>query len=185
MRADLPASPTVDQILSLTGAVVNRGCVAGARRTTINRMAGRELTDSPESDNVDDLLSKTLQRASVATRPRRSRFGMLLWALSSIPVGALVLLLSMAVRVWIADGAWPERNLPDPKDLGVHNTITVLTILASFPAAVVVPLLSLARSRFGRGRTPLGPLLLGVIGFVVLFVVLRADVAGLGDWIGD
>lgn len=148
-------------------------------------MAGPELTDSPESDNVDDLLSKTLHGGIAAAKPRRSRFGLVLWVLSSIPVAALLLLLSMAVRVWIADGAWPERNLPDPKDLGIHNTITVLTILAAFPAAVVVPLLSLAGSRFWRGRTPVGPLVLGIIGFIVLFVVLRSDVAGLGDWIGD
>lgn len=148
-------------------------------------MAGSDLTDSPESDNIDDLLSRTLRSGGAAAKPRRSPFGTLLWIVSLVPVAALLLLLSMALRVWIADGAWPERNQPDPKDLGIHNTVTVITILASFPAAIVVPILSLAGSRFGRGRTPFGPLILGIIGFAVLFVVLRADVAGLGDWIGD
>lgn len=148
-------------------------------------MAGSDLADSPESDDIDRLLSGTLQSGIGAARPRRSLLGTALWALSSVPVVALLLLLSMAVRVWIADGAWPERNQPDPKDLGIHNTITVLTILAAFPAAIVVPILSLAGPRFGRDRTPLVPLALGIAGFVVLFVVLRADVGGLGDWIGD
>lgn len=119
------------------------------------------------------------------SRPRRTALAAALWVLASIPTVALGLLLSMAVRVWIVDGAWPARNQPDPKELGIHNSVTVVVILASFVAVLGVPLLALAGSRFSRRPIPLKPLALGLVGFALLFVVLRADVAGLGDWIGD
>ncbi len=153
--------------------------------TTIVGMVGPDLANSPESDDVEDLLSKTLRSQTSTVKPRRTPLGVLLWVLASVPTAALLLLLSMALRVWVGDGVWPQRNAPDPKDLGIHNTITVVTILGSFAAVLLVPVFALISTRFSRGRTPLGPLLLGLTGFAVLFVVLRADLAGLGDWIGD
>ena len=148
-------------------------------------MSAPDLTHQAVPADVDSLLSKTLSAEPVNQRARRTPLSIVLRVLSAVPVTALVLLVSMAVRVWITDGAWPERNAPDPKDLGVHNSATVFMILASFPAALLVPLLSLITARRGAGRTPIWPLLVGIVGFAVLLVVLRADVAGLGDWIGD
>ncbi|MEM7325421.1 MAG: hypothetical protein AAF531_20205 [Actinomycetota bacterium] len=147
-------------------------------------MAAPDISDPYESTTVDELLPKTL-RSPARGAAGRSRFGGLLWLVASTPIVALVLLLSMALRVWITDGSWPVRNVPDPKDLGFHNTVTVVAILASFPAAIAVPILAVAGTRFSRRRIPLWPLAAGILGFAVLFVVLRADLFGLGDWIGD
>lgn len=148
-------------------------------------MAAPDLSNSYESESVDALLPRSLTTPVLGTRTGPGGIGRALWAVSWIPFVALALLLSLAVRVWITDGAWPARNAPDPKDLGLHNTATVIAILASFPAAVGVPLLALVGRRFSDRRISLLPLAVGFIGFVTLFIVLRADVAGLGDWIGD
>lgn len=116
---------------------------------------------------------------------QRSPLAVVLWTLGSVPAAAMALLLSMAVRVRLADGAWPIRNEPDPKELGFHNTATIVVILVSFASVVVVPLLTIVLARSKSRRLPIGPLLLNLVGFILLVVILRADVGGLGNWIGD
>ncbi len=116
---------------------------------------------------------------------RWSVLGVVLWGLSLVPVAALGLLLSMAVRVRLADGRWPTRNQPDPKDLGLHNTITVLAMLASFVVVLAVPILALVASLAGRPRIPVQPPIVAVAGLAALVIVLVGDLGGLGTWIGD
>jgi hypothetical protein len=104
---------------------------------------------------------------------------------ASVPALALALLCSMAARVWLTDGAWPRQDQPDPKDLGLHNTVTVWFIVGSLAAVVLVPLGSLVT--LARGRRPVSPwpLTVAVGLFALLFLVLWADLGGLGDWIAD
>jgi amino acid transporter len=131
-----------------------------------------------------------LEAVLAATEPaptnRRSPASTLLWGLAAIPSAALALILSMAVRVRIQSGSWPIRNQPDPKDLGIHNTITLLAILASFVAVVAVPMLSLALYFRRRDRAvPYAPPLVAVVGLIALFALLAGDIGGLGEWIAD
>ncbi len=109
----------------------------------------------------------------------------LLWALAAVPAAAVLLLASMALRVRVADGIWPTRNTPDPKTLGLHNTITVLLIVASFVAAVVVPLATAGAFAAGHRRVPVGPLLTSLVSIVILVGVLWLDPGGIGQWIAD
>lgn len=102
-----------------------------------------------------------------------------------MPTVALALLLSMALRVWSSTDAWPVRNQPDPKDLGLHNSLTVVAILGSFAAVLVVPLLSLLGVAVGWRRPSARPIVVGLIGAVALYGVLWLDIGGLGEWIGD
>lgn len=134
-------------------------------------------------DEFDELLTTVGESAVV--KPGRSWLNRLLWVLSFVPLTALGLLLSMAVRVQLQDGAWPARNQPDPKDLGLHNTVTVVAILVSFIAVLAVPLIALAAHFLGRRRVPVVPPVLAVVSLAALLLVLVADIAGLGDWIGD
>ncbi len=142
-----------------------------------------QLDEFAEAEQFDDLLAGAGPAATV--KRRRSRLGWLLWLLSLVPVTALGLLLSMAVRVRLEDGVWPVRNQPDPKDLGLHNTVTVAAILLSFVVVLLIPLIALAGHFFGRRPVPIIPPLLAVASLAVLFVILAADIGGLGDWIGD
>lgn len=156
-------------------------------------MAAGEQVERVEEDEIgdddggliEDLLSAAGSGPGRLNRRRQSPVELVLWALAAIPGLGLILLGSMALRVRLADGAWPVRNQPDPKDLGLHNSITLGVILASFVIAAVVPLLALGAFMSGRRRISAGPPLLAVGGFIVLFVVLRSDVGGLGDWIAD
>lgn len=142
---------------------------------------------SSETDVEDADLERLLQASRSGDRSGggRSKLAAGLWAVGSVPVVALLLLGSMAVRVRLADGAWPVRNQPDPKDLGFHNTATIVAMLASFLAAVLLPLGTLAAFFSGYRRVPIGPTVLAVVGFAALFLTLRADIGGLGDWIAD
>ena len=139
--------------------------------------------DAPVQD-----LEQMVEAVQPDGRPRRRRptaVEWVLWAVAAVPGLALALLASMAVRVRLADGAWPRQDHPDPKDLGVHNTLTALLIVASFAAVVLVPLGSLAAFAAGRRRLSLGPLAVVLGLFAVMFVSLWGDVGGLGDWIAD
>lgn len=146
--------------------------------------AGQDIEGSAPRRDLEDMLD-AVQPGGRRRRRRPSAVEWVLWAAAAIPGGALALLLSMAVRVRLADGRWPSQDQPDPKDLGLHNTLTVFLIVASFAAVVLVPLGSLAAFAAGRRRLSLGPLAAAVGLFAILFVVLWADVAGLGDWIAD
>ena len=137
------------------------------------------------SDEFGALLASATGQGARRDRDRPSPLALVVWSLAALPTAALGLLLSMAVRVRLDWGAWPVRNQPDPKDLGLHNTITVAAILGSFAAVVVVPLLALAGSVLGRRRAPVWPPVLAVAGFVLLVVVVRGDLGGLGQWIAD
>lgn len=139
---------------------------------------------APNFDVLPDS-GETGQGSPAPTASATSWFARLLWLLSLVPAAALALLVSMAVRVRLADGLWPVRNQPDPKELGIHNTVTVAAILASFVVVLLVPLLALAGHFLGRRRVPVAPPLVAVAGLAILFVVLAADIGGLGDWIGD
>ena len=136
--------------------------------------------------DFDALLDASAGGPSPGGVRRWSALGVILWVLGLVPVAALALLLSMAVRVRLVDGRWPTRNQPDPKDLGFHNTITVLVTLASFVVVLVVPVLALVASLAGhRGRIPVKPPVVAVAGLAALMVVLVGDIGGLGTWIGD
>jgi hypothetical protein len=135
------------------------------------------------SELFEDLL--TVDEQAAMPQPRRSWLDRILWLLSLVPVAALGLFVSMAVRVRLTDGVWPMRDQPDPKNLGFHNTVTVAAILASFVVVVLVPIIALAGFFLGRRRVAFLPPLVAVAGFAVLFATLAADVGGLGEWIGD
>ena len=135
--------------------------------------------------DFEELLSAATGTPVSTRRPPMTMVQRFLWALASLPVVSLLLLLSMALRVRLADGAWPVRNMPDPKTLGIHNTITILGFVGSFAAVILVPVLTLAAFLFGQKRTSIRPVVLAIVGFVVLFLVLRLDLGGLGDWIAD
>lgn len=102
-----------------------------------------------------------------------------------MPGVALLLLATMAIRVRIADGRWPSRDQPDPKDLGLHNTATVLSIVASFVVGVAVPLLAIWLFAARRRSIPIGPPIVAAVGLAVVLLVLRGDPWGLGQWIAD
>ncbi|MGH1492196.1 MAG: hypothetical protein ACRBK7_22885 [Acidimicrobiales bacterium] len=131
----------------------------------------------------DELLSA----AGAQSQPvrRRSWLSGLLWALSLVPTAALALLGSMALRVRLDDGVWPIRNQPDPKDLGLHNTVTIMVILASFVVVLLVPLIALAGYFSGNRRVPVAPPVVGVVTLAILLAILVGDLGGLGEWIGD
>jgi hypothetical protein len=135
--------------------------------------------------DFEELLSAATGEAVAVRRPPTTMMQRMLWALAALPVVSLLLLLSMALRVRLADGAWPVRNMPDPKTLGIHNTVTIIALLGSFVAVILVPLLTLAVFFLGQKRTSNRPVLLAIVGFVVLFLVLRLDLGGLGDWFAD
>ena len=80
--------------------------------------------------------------------------GLLLWALAVMPVMALLLLVSLAVRVRLADGAWPEFNAPDPKTLGIHYTLAVAGFIAAFASVVLTPVGALVGHFTGRKVAP-------------------------------
>ncbi|MEM9564310.1 MAG: hypothetical protein AAGA93_16930 [Actinomycetota bacterium] len=109
----------------------------------------------------------------------------LLWALAAVPTAALLLLASMVLRVRLADGAWPTRNAPDPKTLGLHNSVSVLAIVVSFVVAAVVPLATAGAFAAGHRRVPIGPLLTSLVSIVILVLVLWLDPGGIGQWIAD
>lgn len=135
-------------------------------------------------DELDALLAGSAPRSADAAA--NSWVAKVLWALASVPTVALGLLLSMAVRVRLQDGVWPVRNQPDPKDLGIHNTVTLLAILGSFVVVLLVPVLSLVAYFTGpKRRVPASPPLVAIVGFAVLVVVLVTNVGGLGDWFAD
>ncbi len=133
----------------------------------------------------DDLLASVIGGDRLVPRVSRSWLSIVLWALGSIPAVATMLLLSMALRVRLSDGAWPVRNEPDPKELGIHHTITELCIVGSFLVAILVPIIALVGYGTGRRRLAVTPLLVAAVGFGVLMLILRADPGGLGRWIAD
>lgn len=142
------------------------------------------MAASPDAE-FEELLAVATGRDATTVRPRRSILAVVLWLLALLPGAALALLLSMAVRVQLDDGVWPVRNQPDPKDLGLHNTITVVAILASFVAVLIVPLMALGAYFLGHKRIPVKPPVVAVVSLAVLFLILVADLGGLGEWIGD
>lgn len=133
----------------------------------------------------EELLSAATGTDVRVGSPRPSLLSRALWALASLPLVSLLLLFSMAVRVRLADGAWPTRNQPDPKDLGIHNTITVLAVVASFAVVLIVPLAALAARLLGHERSPVKAPVLAVAGFVVMLLFIRVDIGGLGSWLAD
>ncbi len=144
-----------------------------------------EIGDGAVED-IERLLGGTTKgHRSGARSGRASLVGRGLWALAAIPWLALLLLASMALRVRLADGAWPSQNQPDPKELGIHNTITVVAILASFAVALLVPLGALVAFSTGHRPVPVRPPVVAVVGFAAVLLVLWADVGGLGDWLAD
>ncbi len=108
-----------------------------------------------------------------------------LWGLAAVPVAALALLASMVVRVRLADGAWPSRDQPDPKDLGWHNSVTAVAIVASFLVVVLVLGLTGLAAVAGHRRVVVVPLLLAVGAVVILAAILWGDPGGIGQWIAD
>lgn len=135
--------------------------------------------------DFEDLLSAATGQTITPGRRRMSVVERVLWLLASIPTISLGLLLTLALRVRLADGAWPIRNQPDPKTLGFHNTLTIIGFLASFVVVVIVPLITLAAFALGQRRTSIRPVILTALGCLALFLVLRLDLGGLGDWIAD
>ncbi len=133
----------------------------------------------------EELLTAATGGSLEPVRPKRSLVTGLLWLLSLIPAAALGLLVSMAVRVRLDSGVWPVRNQPDPKDLGIHNTVTTVAILVSFVAVLLVPLIALVAYFRGHRRIPVKAPIFAVVSLAILFAVLVGDVGGLGDWIGD
>ena len=109
----------------------------------------------------------------------------LVWVIASVPVLATVSLLLMALRVRIGQGWWPTHNNPDPKDLGFHNLVTSLLILGSFVVVVLLPLLALAIHFGARKPVSIRSLIVGAVGTLILFLILRLDPGGLGTWIVD
>ncbi len=135
--------------------------------------------------DFEELLSAATGEAITVRKPRAAMVDRVLWVLSLIPTSAVVLLATMAVRVRLADGSWPTQNQPDPKTLGLHNTVTIGAFVLSFVVVVLVPMLTLAAFALGQRRTPIKPLIVALAGFVVMFAILRLDLGGLGDWIAD
>lgn len=157
-------------------------------------MTGNEekRTGTGEIDEIDPAMSDEIEElfdASVTStkkiRPPLGRSGRLLWAVALVPALALLLLLSMVVRVRLADGAWPSYNNPDPKELGLHYTISIVAFLGAFVAAVMAPILALVAFLRGHRSVTIAPLAVAGIGFVVYLLVLRLDVGGLGAWFAD
>lgn len=154
--------------------------------TSMPATAGRP-SGSLEVEQPADL-GGLLRQTTGTTSPRGARRGLLnpvLWALAAVPSLALFLLLTMVVRVRLSDGVWPSRNQPDPKELGIHNTLTLVAIVCSFLAVVAVPLIALASASVRRRWPDVRPILFGLIGVLVLYGVLRLDPGGIGDWIAD
>lgn len=135
--------------------------------------------------DFEELLSAATGDATTVVKPRATVVDRILWALALVPVLSVVLLLSMAIRVRIGEGVWPTQNQPDPKTLGLHNTVTIGALLGSFVVVILVPMLTLAAFFLGQRRTSIKPLAVAIIGFVVMFAILRLDLGGLGDWIAD
>lgn len=108
-----------------------------------------------------------------------------LWALAALPGLALMLLGSMVLRVRLVDGAWPAPNQPDPKELGWHNLVTGLAVVASFLAVFVVPALTAAAFARGHRRVVIGPLVASVVLTVALALVLWGDPGSVGQWFAD
>ncbi len=135
--------------------------------------------------DFEELLTAATGNAASVRKPRATMVDRLLLAFSLIPALAVVLLMSMAVRVRLADGVWPVTNQPDPKTLGVHNTVTIAAIVASFIIVVLVPIATLAAFALGQRRISIRPVVMSIVGFVVMFAILRLDPGGLGAWIAD
>ena len=135
--------------------------------------------------DFEELLSAATGGTVQTRKPPNSMAQRALWTLASVPVLSLLLLGSMAIRVRLADGVWPVQNAPDPKTLGLHNTFTIIGFIGSFAAVIAVPILTLAAFLLGQRRVSISPLVLVTVGFVALFLVLRLDLGGLGDWIAD
>jgi len=142
-------------------------------------------TETASDRDFEELLSAATGQPIQPRSPSSSTVGKLLWALAAVPLMALVLLGTMAVRVRLAEGYWPTQNQPDPKELGIHNSITVAAIVASFAVVLLIPLIALTARLLGQARTPVRPPILAVAGFVLMMLVIRADLGGLGDWIAD
>lgn len=142
-------------------------------------------SDTASDSEFEDLLTAATGTSLKSPKPKMSVIGRVLWALAALPFASLLLLGSMAVRVRLADGAWPMRNQPDPKELGIHNTVTVLAVVASIAIVLIVPLLALAARLLGQERTPVKPPIVAIVGFVLMLLVIRADPGGLGSWLAD
>lgn len=135
--------------------------------------------------DFEELLSAATGEAAAVGKPRRTMADRVLLVLSLVPTAAVALVLSMAVRVRIAEGVWPVQNQPDPKTLGLHNSLTIAAIIGSFVIVILVPILTLVAFALGQRRTSIKPLIVATIGFIVMFAFLRLDLGGLGDWIAD
>ncbi len=135
--------------------------------------------------DFEELLAAATGSAASVRKPRATMIDRLLLAFSLIPALSIVLLASMAIRVRLADGSWPTVNQPDPKTLGVHNTVTIAAIVISFVVVVLVPIVTLAAFALGQRRISIRPLVASIVGFVVMFAILRLDPGGLGAWIAD
>lgn len=135
--------------------------------------------------DLEELLSSTV--GGTVTRKRRPKTLVErgLWVLALIPWLTLASLFVMVLRVRLAEGVWPVFNDPDPKTLGLQNTLTILGVIGSFVAVVVVPLLTLVAFITGQRHISLRPLAVVGLGFLALVLVLRLDPGGIGSWLAD
>lgn len=134
--------------------------------------------------NAETDTAQATPKADSEVMRSSARINRALWSVALVPLIAMLLFLSLALRARTG-GEWPTYNNPDPKDFGFHYTIAVLAFIGAFAAALIVPIGALVAYSAGHRRVQLAPVLFVVGSFVVYFVFLRLNVGGLTEWFAD
>lgn len=105
----------------------------------------------------------------------------LLWAIAMLPTLSIAMSLSLEVRARLTYGKWLGDGTPELADFTLHLQLAVASAVISLAAVSFVLLVGLACTAMGHLRVVVGPTLITLASFTVLFFVAQGDVGGLSS----
>lgn len=106
----------------------------------------------------------------------------LLWAIAMLPTLSIAMSLSLEVRARLTNGRWLGAGTPEVPDVTVHLQLAVASAVVSLAAISFVLPVGLLGTAMGHFKVVVGPTIVTIASFTVLFFVAQGDVGGLSSW---